>query len=137
MDLKFSAPKGWSAGKTSSLVQARFSKSTGDANAEITVIEMPADVNEWVPNVKRWAGQVGLNELTDQQLTARTTEIKVDQVDGKLVDLVADSDSKQGVIAAMVKRKGSAWFFKLSGEKELVDQSRKEFETFMDSIRYQ
>ena len=137
LDLKFSAPEGWSAGKTSTMVQARFLKSTGDAEAQITVIEMPANVNEWVPNVKRWADQVGLNELTDQQLTERTSDIKVDQVSGKLVDLVVDSDSEQGVIAAMVKRQGSAWFFKLSGEKELVDQSRKEFEAFMDSIRYQ
>lgn len=137
LDLKFSAPEGWSAGRTSSMVQARFSKAAGEAKAQITVTEMPADANEWVSNVKRWAGQVGLDELTDQQLTERTSEIKVDDVDGKLVDLVADSDSGQGVIAAMVKREGSAWFFKLSGEKELVDQSREEFETFMDSIRYQ
>jgi len=129
--------EGWSAGRTSSMVQARFSKAAGEAKAQITVTEMPADANEWVSNVKRWAGQVGLDELTDQQLTERTSEIKVDDVDGKLVDLVADSDSEQGVIAAMVKREGSAWFFKLSGEKELVDQSREEFETFMDSIRYQ
>ena len=87
--------------------------------------------------MKRWAGQVGLDELTEHQLNVRTSEINVDEVAGKLVDLVSDSESEQGLVAAMVKRNGSAWFFKLSGEKELVDQSRKEFETFMKSIRYQ
>ena len=135
--LKFTAPEGWTTGRTSSMVQARFSKTAGEAEAQITVIEMPASTNHWKPNVERWAGQVGLNELSDQRLTELTSEIEVDQVEGKLVDLVADSKSENGVIAAMVKRQGSAWFFKLSGDKELVDQSRKEFETFMKSIRYQ
>ena len=137
LDLKFSAPEGWSAGRTSSMVPARFSKTAGEAKAQITITEMPADANDWMPNVKRWAGQVGLDELTEHQLNVRTSEINVDEVAGKLVDLVSDSESEQGLVAAMVKRNGSAWFFKLSGEKELVDQSRKEFETFMKSIRYQ
>ena len=101
------------------------------------VAEMPADANQWMPNIKRWAGQVGLDQLTDQQLTTRTSEIKVDEVAGKLVDLAADSEAEQGVIAAMVKRKGSAWFFKLSGDRGLVDQSREEFEAFMETVRYQ
>lgn len=135
--LKFTAPQGWTTGKTSSMVQARFSKTAGEAKAQITVIEMPAATNHWKPNVERWAGQVGLSELSDQRLAELTSEIEVDQIDGKLVDLVADSKSENGVIAAMVKRQGSAWFFKLSGEKELVDQSREEFETFIESIRYQ
>lgn len=135
--LKFTAPEGWSAGKTSSMVQARFSKTDGEAKAQITVTEMPADANQWMPNIKRWAGQVGLDQLTDQQLTTRTSEIKVDEVAGKLVDLAADSEAEQGVIAAMVKRKGSAWFFKLSGDRGLVDQSREEFEAFMETVRYQ
>jgi len=112
-------------------------KTSGEAKAQITVIEMPADANKWEPNVKRWAGQVGLDDLSDQRLAELTTDIKVDQIAGKLVDLVADSKSENGVIAGMVKREGSAWFFKLSGEKELVSQSREEFETFMESIRYQ
>ena len=135
--LKFKSPEGWSAGKTSSMVQARFSKTDGEAKAQITVTEMPADANQWMPNIKRWAGQVGLDQLTDQQLTTRTSEIKVDEVAGKLVDLAADSEAEQGVIAAMVKRKGSAWFFKLSGDRGLVDQSREEFEAFMETVRYQ
>lgn len=136
-DLKFTAPEGWAVGRTSSMVPVRFSKTSGEAKAQITVIEMPADANKWEPNVKRWAGQVGLDDLSDQRLAELTTDIKVDQIAGKLVDLVADSKSENGVIAGMVKREGSAWFFKLSGEKELVSQSREEFETFMESIRYQ
>ncbi len=135
--LDFTAPKGWTKGKTSSMVPIRLQKEDGEAKVQITVIEMPADANEWEPNVKRWAGQVGLSFLTDEEVAKHTSEITVDEIPGKLVDLVAESKSDDGVIAGMVKRDGSAWFFKLFGEKELVDQSREEFEAFMESVKYQ
>jgi len=113
--LKFKAPEGWTEGKTSSIVHARLSKKSGDESVQITIVEMPADVNEWEPNVKRWAGQVGLSKLSDEE---------------------EESDSELGTIAGMVKREGSAWFLKLSGEKGLVESSREEFDNFLDSIQY-
>ena len=46
------------------------------------------------------------------------------------------SDSPTGTVAGMVKRDGSAWFLKLSGDKKLVAENRETFKTFLESIRF-
>lgn len=134
----FDVPEGWESGRTSSMVQARLKKKTESGEAQITIIEMPADANEWEPNVVRWAGQVQMNELTQEELADRTTKINVDGTQGQLVKLINldENASSDGIIAGMVKHEGSAWFLKLSGEKSLVVESEKVFSDFIDSIRF-
>ena len=136
-DLSFETPDGWSEGKSNSMVRARLIKKVETAEVQITVIEMPADANEWEPNVSRWANQVGLDSLSAEQIDERVSELTIDGVKGKSVDLVdLESDSPTGTIAGMVKRNGSAWFLKLTGDKKLVDASRETFEEFLGSLRF-
>ncbi len=134
--LSYDAPEGWTEGKTSSIVHARLSKNTDEGAVQITIIEMPADINEWEPNAKRWAGQVGLSNQSAEQLAARTSDIKVDGIDGLIIDFAEDIESENALLAGMIKRNDSAWFLKLSGETELVKASRDEFKAFMKSIRF-
>lgn len=136
--LTFETPAGWNKVETSGIVSGRLNKIDGDAKAQITLIDLPASANEWGPNALRWAGQVGLESLTEEQLAERTSEITVDGVTGKLIDLIDnDSNGTDGMLAGMVKHKGSAWFLKIMGDKQLVDQSRDEFLQLLDSIRFQ
>lgn len=136
--LTFDTPEGWTAGRTSAMVPARLSMTKGDSTIEITIVKMPSDINEWAPNVKRWVGQVELGKLTEEQLAERTSDFKIDGIDGKLIDLVdPDSPSESGMIAGMVKQGGSAWFIKLSGDKQLVEDSRAILDRFIQSMRFQ
>lgn len=135
--LVYETPDGWSAGKTSSIVQARLIKKNESAEVQITVIEMLADANEWEPNVKRWANQVGMGDVSADQMAERVSDLTIDGVKGKSVDLIdLESDSPTGTIAGMVKRDGSAWFVKLTGDKKLVEESREAFEKFLGSLRF-
>ena len=135
--LKYDIPEGWSEGKTSSIVHARLIRKVESAEVQITVIEMPADANEWEPNVARWANQVGLGGLSAEQMAERVSDLTVDGVEGKSIDLVdLESDSPTGTIAGMVKRDGSAWFLKLSGDKKQVEESREVFKQFLGSVRF-
>lgn len=135
--LTFDTPSGWTAGQASSIVHARLKKIANDTEAQITIIELPPN-NEWVPNVERWAGEVGLAGLSEEQFADRTSEITVDGVKGKLVDLVdLDSESEIATIAGMFQHDGSAWFLKLTGDKRIVDDSRDLFKQFIASIRLQ
>ena len=80
--------------------------------------------------------RLGLGELADSDLTARVSEISVDGVKGKIVDLIdLSSSSDVGTIAAMVKLGDSAWFLKLSGNKNLVDENRDSFKSFLNTLQ--
>ena len=135
--IDFEPIEGWTSGKTSSMVPIRLSKTVGEAQVQITVIEMPADVNEWDPNVKRWAQQVQLGSLSKEEFAKRTSKFEVDGVEGQIIDLIdPDSESLEGTIAGMVKRDGSAWFLKLTGDKGLTQEYRGEFEEFLGSLKF-
>lgn len=133
----FDLPDGWTkSAKTSRMVPVRLVKTDGDQEIQITMIEMPASVNEWAPNVTRWAGQVGLGGLSEDDLKARTSELSVDGTQGQQIDLIdLDSESKQGAIAGMIKLGDSAWFLKLSGDKQLASENRGDFDKFLESLK--
>jgi hypothetical protein len=132
-----SIPEGWTSGKTSSMVPVRLQKKTENGEAMITIIKMPADANKWKPNVDRWAGQVGLSDLSDDKLNERTTTVTVDGVEGQMVDLIdLKSKNETGIVAGMVKRDGLAWFLKLSGDKKAVAESKDEFNDVVSSIKF-
>ncbi len=134
--VKFEAPVGWDTGSTNSMVRVRLTKETDGKKAQITVIEMPASANTWEPNVQRWQNQVGLGELSEPDLSARVSDINIDGVQGKIVDLIdLNSSSDVGTIAAMVKLGDSAWFLKLSGNKNLVDANRDSFKSFLNTLQ--
>jgi hypothetical protein len=135
--LEYDLPDGWTKLDSSMMVPVRLQKEVGDGKAQITIVELPADANEWEPNVIRWANQVSMGGLSKQQFAARTTDLKIDGVEGKQVDLIdLESESKTGMIGGMVKREGSAWFLKLTGNKQIVEDSREAFEQFSQSIRF-
>ncbi len=134
--VKFETPEGWNTGQTNSMVKVRLTKEADGKKAQISVIEMPASANEWEPNVKRWQQQVGLGGLSETELSARVSEISIDGVEGQIVDLIdMNSDSDDGTIAAMIKLGDSAWFLKLSGNKDLVDANREAFKSFLDTLK--
>ncbi len=136
-NVSFETPSGWNAGPTNSMVKVRLTKETDDGKAQITVIEMPASANTWEPNVQRWQQQFGLGGLSASEVSDRVSDITVGGVAGKIVDLIdMNSDSDSGGIAAMVKQGDSAWFLKLSGEKNLVDANRESFKAFLNTLQF-
>lgn len=136
-DVSFETPSGWNAGASNSMVKVRLTREIDGEKAQITVIEMPASANTWEPNVQRWQQQVGLGGLSESEVSARVSDITVSDVAGKIIDLIdMKSDSDSGTIAAMVKRGDSAWFLKLSGDKNLVDANRKSFESFLNTLKF-
>ncbi len=123
--VRFDTPDGWQKGKTSGMVPVRLQRLSGEKTAQITVIQLPAAANEWEPNAKRWAGEIGLSAMTTDELTNLTSPIEVDGTTGQLLNL-SDIPTASGntTIAGMVKRNGIAWFLKLTGDKELVTRTK-------------
>ena len=135
--VKHDAPTGWDLGRTSSIVKARLRKVEGEKSAMISVTDLPASANRWAPNVKRWADEVGLEESVDS-LAAGTEEVTVDGMTGNRIRLVNMKDrERNATIGVMVVRGDSAWFFKLTGSRDLVIASEKDFDEFLKSFRFE
>ncbi len=131
-DFEFTTPKGWSPGKQSSMRKASLAVVDGDAVADISVFAFPADANELLDNVNRWRGQVGLKEVSADELQKTSKKIEVGGHTGDYVELVGEKDTIFGV---MVKKGESAWFFKLQGPTALAGREKARFEEFVKSAR--
>jgi hypothetical protein len=133
----YEIPAGWEPGPTSAMVPVRLQKSALDPPLQITVVPLPSSVNEWGPNARRWAGEVGMSDLTDGELDAFTSVAEVDRRPGKILKLIpASEDQQRGLIAAMVVQKDIAWFVKLSGEKSAVELNEADFLQFLNSLKF-
>lgn len=129
---EFSTPKGWTAGRGSSMRKASLAVVEGNTEADISVFAFPADANDLLSNVNRWRGQVGLNEITADELQKNAKKIEVSGHTGEYVELLGEKDTILGV---MVKKGDTAWFFKLQGPTILAAREKAKFEEFVKSSR--
>jgi hypothetical protein len=130
-------PDGWDVGPTNIMVPLRYQKQEDDRQAQISITSLPAAANEWEPNVKRWAEEVGLLELSAEELASRTSTLEIDGLTGKRIRLIPDDPEKaRGVVAGMVKQRDTAWFIKLSGDKQLVQDSESVLDELLSTIKW-
>ena len=134
--ITFTAPDGWKPGKPSPFLKARFTKTDGEQTAQISVSSLPAAANKWLPNAARWAGQVGLDSADETKLTDLTEAVTVDGVDGKLIRLIPEGKKgAKATIATMIPKGSNAWFFKLTGDRDVVNRSEQVLVEFMKTVK--
>jgi hypothetical protein len=141
--LAYETPAGWLPGRMSSMLRkAAFNVVDGEQSAEMTVIDFPADggaqITDVGANVARWAQQVGLANIDMGELTELFQDATVDGVEGTYVALLGPEDAERpvGMLAAMVVRGEKVWFFKLLGDRSLVEKQQDAFQGFLRSVRF-
>jgi hypothetical protein len=131
------APEGWEKGPASSMREATYIVSDGEARAEFTLSGWPAapgtQMSDVMANVERWAAQVGVP--VDDNLSKLVEDIEIDGTKGSYVKLVG-ADSGQAMLAAMVVKGEKVWFFKLTGAAQLVEAQVENFRKFIDSTKF-
>ncbi|MCH7751760.1 MAG: hypothetical protein IH898_06345 [Planctomycetes bacterium] len=141
--LAFDTPAAWQPGRMSMMRKAAFNVVDGDQQAEVTVIDFSVDggprITDVAANVQRWAREVGLTGLDDTALEKLVQETKIDGIAGSYVALLGPEDAERpvGMLAAMVVRDERVWFFKLSGDRSLVEKQQDAFQSFLHSVRFQ
>ncbi len=134
--VKFDTPDGWVLGKTSAMVPVRLEKVVGEKSIQITIVRLPAAANEWQPNTHRWAGEVGMLELSDEEIKSLSSDIVIDGISGQLLRLIPTEEANsRASIAGMVKQGETAWFLKLTGDKSLVIEHETVFLEFLKSLK--
>ena len=134
-------PEGYSPGKTSAMVVARFIKETDQGKVQISLVPLTA-TNKWNDNVNFWRQSVGLKAIEADEIKSVTEAVTISGVEGKKIALLADEDSadevaaKKSLVGVMVKHKDAAWFFKMMGAPGLVKSDQAIFDTFLESFKF-
>lgn len=134
--LQYDTPTGWTEVPPSGLRKAAFHVSDGDKRVEITVIPLSLAGGELLPNVNRWRGQVGLPEISQQEMEKTLKPIKTMGVEGKMVELVnAEATPPRALLAVIATRPDLVWFIKLFGDADLAKREKANFEALVKSIK--
>lgn len=144
--LRFETPDGWQSLPATGMRKAAFRVVDGSASADVTVIDFPASagpmISDPLANVNRWRAEVGLDPLGEIELPSVLETLDVDGVSASLIEAIPDKslpkESKGGraTVAAMVTHDNTIWFFKMTGDRDVVVDQRDAFQSFLKSVRF-
>ena len=138
-EFTFQQPREWKSGPMAPMRKAAFVVEQGGRQAEMTVTSVAADgpMSDATAQAQRWAGQIGL-KLSDAELKAAATAVKVDGATGQQFELLGPeiNGAAKGTLAAMVAHGDQMWFFKLSGDRKVVESQREAFAQFLASVKF-
>lgn len=131
---KFATPEGWTRGKSSPMFPSdKFLKTVDNNEVVLSIMSLPAEVNDWNSNVVRWLGQVSM-EKTSEEIAEMTTTVDVDGIESSKVRLIREDADTEAIIGIMAVKGKSAWFIKLMGKKAAVEATESEFDNYVTSL---
>ena len=138
---KSTLPNGWEEAPRGEMRVASFrARGEGGKTADISVIPLPGVAGSDLANVNRWREQVGLSPVPEAELAKSAQPVEVGGEKGQIYDLAgknpASSDPTR-IVAAIVRKDGSAWFFKMNGDDALVTKQKPVFLEYLKSFNWQ
>jgi hypothetical protein len=132
--LRWKTPDGWKVGAPSEFRVASFHiKGTGGKDADVSVIPLPGGAGGDFSNVNRWRNQVGIEPVSEMEFAALGEPVEIAGESAKLYDAAGDS---LHILASVQRRGEAAWFFKMTGDPDLVAQQKPAFIEFLKSVRF-
>ena len=130
-------PSHWQVQPAGNMLLAKYLIQQGpDVKAEITVSSFPGTVGGVFANVNRWRGQIGLSPIQESELAKATNMVVMGKSTAVIVDIKNDAQ-KLGMVAASVSKSGNTWFYKLSGNAELVSKEKTNFVQWVTTVESQ
>ena len=94
---RWQLPTGWQHQPGSGMRFATITIGPAAHQQELTVFRFPGDSGTLMANIERWAGQVGLNNQTPQQIADMQRPITVDGKPATLVDMTGPGGGDSGM----------------------------------------
>ncbi len=107
--------------------------------ADVSVIPLPGMAGHDLDNVNRWRGQVGLPPITEDELPKLTQPVEIGGQPARLYELAGsnpNSGEKERLLAAILRREGVPWFFKMVGDDALVMEQKPAFLSYLKSFNF-
>jgi len=138
--LHWKLPQGWQELPPSSMRVGSFAV-TGPNNqkAQVAIIPLAGGAGGDFENVNRWRGQVGLPRVGQDELAKLADNVEIAGERGPLFEFAGvplDGDKKTRLLAAILHRSGTAWFFKMTGDDEWVAAQKPTFLQFLKGVSF-
>jgi len=133
-------PAGWEPAPLGEMRFASFRiKGDNGKTAEVSVIPLPGMAGDDLANVNRWRGQVNLAPVSEGEMAKQAESVEIGGEPAKLFDQAgqpAGSSEKTRIVAAILRREGAAWFFKMTGEDATVAKQKPAFVEYLKTFDF-
>jgi hypothetical protein len=138
--LQYKRPEAWQDAALGEMRAASFHVGGKDGKqADVSVIPLPGLAGSDLDNVNRWRGQVGLAAVSETELASLAQPVELAGQTAKLYEQAGanpGSGEKTRILAAIARRDGTAWFFKMTGDDGLVAEQKPAFVEFLKSVSF-
>jgi hypothetical protein len=138
--LKYVLPDGWKEKNLTQMRVASFGITENGKTADVSVIPLGGMAGGDLANVNRWRKDVGQAALaTDDDLAKIAEPITVAGQPASLFDLSGTNPGTgddEGIVATILHANDTAWFFKMSGDADLVKKNKPAFIAFLKSLEF-
>jgi hypothetical protein len=137
--LQYTQPAGWEKKAPTQMRVASFGVSQDGKQADISVIPLGGMAGTDPANVNRWRGQIGLAALPETDVAPLAEKITVGGQPADLYDLTGTtpgSGDAERIIGVIFHREDTSWFFKMTGDANLVEAQKPAFISFLKSVSF-
>jgi len=139
--LTWKTPEGWTEVAPSEMRVASFKVSSANGKvADVSIVPLPGMAGTDDANVNRWRGQVGLQPASADELQKSAEKVEAGGQPAELYDIPgkkpAGGDTSR-ILGVIQHRDDMAWFYKMTGDADLVEQQKPAFVEFLKSLKFQ
>jgi len=137
--VKYTVPGGWQEKAPSEMRVASFGISENGKNVDVSVIPLGGMAGGDMANVNRWRGQVGLQPLADADLQKLAEKVEVAAQPADLYDVLGTTPGTsvaERIVGVILHRDDATWFFKMTGDADLVEKQKPAFVSFLKSFQF-
>jgi hypothetical protein len=128
----WTTPAGWNQLPATSVRIGNFLiPGANDKKAEVAITSFPGRVGTELDNVNRWRHEIGLEAVDQDGISSQI--VSIDSQKGKFYDFAG---ATAGTVVVSLPRAGATWFFKLHGDKVVVEGSKASFLNFLKSVHF-
>ncbi|MCU0784727.1 MAG: hypothetical protein MUF81_11920 [Verrucomicrobia bacterium] len=139
-NLTWKTPTGWTEVAAGEMRVASFNvKNENGKRADVSVIPLSGTAGGDSANVNRWRGQVGLPPVPAEELQKTALRVEVGGQTAELHDVAGtnvSSGEPMRILGVIQHREGTAWFFKMTGDDQLVAQQKPAFIELLKSFQF-
>ena len=138
--LTWKTPEGWTEVPPGEMRVASFKVSGQDGKqADVSVVPLPGMPGSDEANVNRWRGQVGLPPVSPEELKKSAEDVEAAGQPAQLYDIARQNPGNgeaARILGVIQHRDDAVWFFKMTGDANLVEQQKPAFVAFLKSLKF-
>jgi hypothetical protein len=138
--LTWKTPEGWTEVPPGEMRVASFKiQGQNGKQADVSVIPLPGRPGTDDANVNRWRGQVGLSSVSPEELEKSAESVETAGQPAQLYDIAGQNPGHgeaARILGVIQHREDAVWFFKMTGDADLVEQQKPAFVAFLKSVKF-